>query len=174
MAKRKLLVTGASGILGRRVVELLLEAKTGDELVALTRKPEKLADLAAKGITVLAGDFEAPESLVKAFAGVDRLLLVSTDALDRPGRRLAQHQAAIDAAVKSKVKHVVYTSIPNPTEDSPIATTSTPTSSCSRCRARSRVASTSPPGAPARRRMSRARTAPALPPRCCARTGRTR
>ena len=53
-------------------------------------------------------------SLLNAFSGVDRLLLISTDALDRPGRRLAQHRAAVAAAVKAGVKHVVYTSMPNP------------------------------------------------------------
>ena len=107
-----ILVTGASGHLGHRAVELLLAADAGT-VIAGSRKPEMLADLAAKGAHTCAVDFERPETMAKAFAGVDRVLIVSTDALDRPGRRLAQHKAAIDAAVAAGVKHVVYTSSAN-------------------------------------------------------------
>jgi NAD(P)H dehydrogenase (quinone) len=99
-------------------VELLLEKGTG-KVVAGTRKPEKLAELAARGVTVRPVDFEDAKSLEAAFAGVDRVLIISTDAIDRPGRRLAQHQAAVAAAAKVGVKHVVYTSMPNP-ETSPV------------------------------------------------------
>jgi NAD(P)H dehydrogenase (quinone) len=115
---RTLFVTGASGHLGRRVVELLLEKKAG-KIVAGTRKPEKLADLAARGVVVRPTDFEDPQGLEAAFAGADRALIISTDAIDRPGRRLAQHQAAVAAAVSAGVKHVLYTSMPNP-ESSPV------------------------------------------------------
>ncbi len=108
-----LLVTGASGQLGRRVVELLLEAGAGT-VVAATRDPAKLADLAARGAVVRRADFDDEASLVEAFQGVDRLLLISTDALDRPGRRLAQHEAAVRAAVSAGVGHIVYTSLTNP------------------------------------------------------------
>jgi NAD(P)H dehydrogenase (quinone) len=114
-----LLVTGASGHLGRRVVELLLEAKAGT-VIAATRDPAKLADLAARGAVVRKADFDDAGSLVEAFAGVDRLLLISTDALDRPGRRLAQHEAAVRAAVDAGVQHIVYTSLTNPGPESPI------------------------------------------------------
>jgi NAD(P)H dehydrogenase (quinone) len=115
---RTLFVTGASGHLGRRVVELLLEKGAG-KIVAGTRKPEKLADLAARGVVVRHADFEDPKGLEAALAGVDRVLIISTDAIDRPGRRLAQHQAAVAAAVSAGVKHAVYTSMPNP-ETSPV------------------------------------------------------
>jgi len=115
-----LLVAGAGGHLGRRVVELLLDGGATN-VVAATRSPEKLADLAARGVTVRHADFEAPASLPDAFAGADRMLLVSTDALGTPGRRLAQHRAAIDAAVQAGVQHIVYTSMPNPGSDSPIS-----------------------------------------------------
>ena len=87
-SERTLFVTGASGHLGRRVVELLLEKGVG-RIVAGTRKPEKLADLAARGVTVRPADFEDPTGLEASLAGVDRVLIISTDAIDRPGRRLA-------------------------------------------------------------------------------------
>src|SRR5580693_232531 len=115
---RTLFVTGASGHLGRRVVELLVEQGAG-KIVAGTRKPEKLADLAARGVVVRQADFEDAPGLEAALAGVDRVLIISTDAIDRPGRRLAQHQAAVAAAVSAGVKHAVYTSMPNP-ESSPV------------------------------------------------------
>jgi NAD(P)H dehydrogenase (quinone) len=113
-----LLVTGASGNLGRRVAELLLEAKAG-HIVAGTRDPSKIANLAAKGAEVRKVDFDDP-NLADAFRGVDRLLLISTDALDTPGKRLKQHKAAVEAAKKVGVKHVVYTSMPKPEPGSPI------------------------------------------------------
>src|SRR5271170_4367258 len=117
-SERTLFVTGASGHLGRRVVELLLETGAAN-IVAGTRKPEKLADLAARGVVVRPADFEEPKGLRTAFVGVDRVLIISTDAIDRPGRRLAQHQAAVAAAAGAGVKHAVYTSMPNP-ETSPV------------------------------------------------------
>jgi len=110
---RTLLVTGASGNLGRRVVEILAGAGA-DRLVATTRTPERLADLAGRGVLVRRADFDEPRSLTAAFEGVDRLLLVSTDAVDFPGRRIEQHRAAIDAAKAAGVKHIVYTSIAEP------------------------------------------------------------
>jgi len=110
---KTLLVTGASGQLGRRVVELLLEAGE-THLVALTRTPEKLAHFAERGVTVRYGSFDEPESLPAAFAGVDRLLLISTDAVGQPGKRVQQHTVAIQAAAAAQVKHVVYTSLLNP------------------------------------------------------------
>jgi NAD(P)H dehydrogenase (quinone) len=117
-SERTLFVTGASGHLGRRVVELLLEKAAG-KIVAGTRKPERLADLAARGVVVRHADFDDPKGLEEALAGVDRVLIISTDAIDRPGRRLAQHRAAVAAAANARVKHAVYTSMPNP-ETSPV------------------------------------------------------
>lgn len=108
-----LLVTGASGHLGRRVLELLVEQQAGP-LIATTREPEKLASLAASGVDVRKADFDDPAALRGAFAGADRLLLISTSALSPPGHRLAQHRAAVGAAVAAGVSHVVYTSGPAP------------------------------------------------------------
>lgn len=117
-----LLVTGASGHLGRRVVELLSSSPRtkGRKLIAVTRSPDKLAEFAARGVEVRAADFDQPGSLPAAFAGVERALIISTDALDRPGRRLEQHLAAVKAAHSAGVKHVVYTSLTNPDPQSPI------------------------------------------------------
>lgn len=114
-----LLVTGASGPLGRRVVELLLE-KGEKSIVAATRTPEKLADLAARGVDARKADFDDPATLATAFAGVDRLLIISTDAVMVPGQRITQHTNAVKAAEAAGVKHIVYTSLMNPGPDSPI------------------------------------------------------
>ena len=105
------LVTGAGGQLGRRVLELLVEANPG-KLIATTRNPDKLADFARQSVEVRKADFDDAASLADAFSGTDRLLLISTDELATPGKRLAQHRAAVAAAEKSGVKHVVYTSAP--------------------------------------------------------------
>lgn len=112
-----LFVTGASGHLGRQTVEFLLASGKG-KVIAGSRDPEKLADLVAKGAEARAVDFDRPETLAAAFAGVDRLLLVSTDAVDQPGRRLIQHSAAIAAAKAAGVKHILYTSATSSAPDS--------------------------------------------------------
>jgi NAD(P)H dehydrogenase (quinone) len=115
-----LLVSGASGHLGRRVLELLLASDTAAarNLVATTRTPDKIADLAARGVSVRAASFEEPASLASTFRGVDRALLISTDAVDRPGRRIAQHRAAVSAAKAAGVSHLVYTSLTHADSDS--------------------------------------------------------
>ena len=106
-------VTGAAGPFGRTVVETLL-ARGAKKIVAITRTPDKLSDLAAKGVTVRAGDFDDPKSMDAALFGVDRLLIISTDKLGAPGVRLAQHVAAVEAAKRAGVGHILYTSIPSP------------------------------------------------------------
>lgn len=118
--KPTLLVTGASGHLGRRVLELLLENYEG-KIVAATRTPEKLGDFKQRGVILRHADFEDQDSLELAFEGIDRLLLISTDAVDVPGRRINQHRNAVKAAEKAGVRHVVYTSLVNPGPDSPAA-----------------------------------------------------
>lgn len=107
-ANSSLLVTGASGNLGRLAVEELL-AKGATNLVAGTRDPSKLADLAAKGVEIRKLDFDDAATLASAFAGIDRVLLVSTDGV---GKRVAQQTAAIAAAKAAGVSHIVYTSAP--------------------------------------------------------------
>jgi len=109
-------VTGASGHLGRAVAEGLLDALDPQQVVLVTRNPDKLADLAARGADVRRGDFDEPATLAAAFAGVERLLLVSTDTI---GARVPGHVAAIAAAAAAGVAHVTYTSFVNPSDDNP-------------------------------------------------------
>lgn len=98
-------VTGASGQLGRLVLKHLFTLVPAQQIIATTRTPHDLADLAASGVDVRQADFDDPNGLPAAFAGATRLLLIST-----PMQRVAQHIAAIDAAVSAGVAHIVYTS----------------------------------------------------------------
>jgi len=108
----KILVTGANGHLGRRVANLLLDA--GANVVAGSRDTAKLAELEARGAEVRKVDFDDAQSLQAAFAGIDRALIVSTDALMVEGQREKQQVAAANAAVAAGVKHIVYTSMIDP------------------------------------------------------------
>lgn len=107
---RTLLVTGASGHLGRRVLELLLASGTRS-LIATTRYPDRLADFARRGVVVRYADFDKPESLASAFTGAHRMLLASTPATRGTDLRIQRHTAAIAAAEAARVEHVVYTSL---------------------------------------------------------------
>jgi NAD(P)H dehydrogenase (quinone) len=110
-------ITGASGHLGRLVAEELLARMPASELVLVSRHPEAIADLGERGATVRRGDFDDPDSLVPAFEGGERLLLISTLAV---GRRVPQHRAAIEAASAAGIRHLVYTSFPKPFADHPV------------------------------------------------------
>src|SRR3546814_5274761 len=88
-------VTGATGQLGRLVLEALLVSVAPDQIVALVRDPAKLADLAQRGVVVRAFDYARAETLTPALAGVERLLLISSSEV---GQREAQHRAVIEAA----------------------------------------------------------------------------
>ncbi|CAN7373465.1 SDR family oxidoreductase [Knoellia sp. LjRoot47] len=104
-----ILVTGATGHLGRLVIDALLARGVAPaDVVALVRDEAKASDLAARGVDVRVGTFEDPASLDAALAGVDRLLFISGSEV---GRRVAQHQNVIDAAVRAGVELVAYTSI---------------------------------------------------------------
>ena len=106
-----IVITGASGHLGRLVVDQLLAAGTPPEqIVATGRDLDKLADLAAKGVTVRRADFADPATLDDAFAGADALLLVSTTTV---GDRFDNARTAIDAAQRVGVSRIVYTSMVN-------------------------------------------------------------
>lgn len=101
-------VTGASGQLGRLVMEGLLARVPAENIVAAVRSPAKVADLTARGVVVRIADYAKPETLDTAFAGVDRLLLISSSEV---GGRVPQHRNVIDAARRAGVGLVVYTSI---------------------------------------------------------------
>ena len=111
------IVTGAAGHLGRLVAEQLLERIPPEQVVLVTRRPEALRALRARGADVRYGDFNDPGSLPEAFAGGRRMLLISTDAVRR---RVRQHRAAIDAAAAAGIEHVVFTSIVNPVRRNPL------------------------------------------------------
>jgi NAD(P)H dehydrogenase (quinone) len=108
-------VTGASGQLGRLVIKhLFARGVTHDRIIAGTRSPEKLGDLAAAGIEVRQADFGDPQGLTEAFKGAGTVLIISTDALDNAGTRIKQHRNAVSAAVAAGVERLAYTSLPDP------------------------------------------------------------
>jgi NAD(P)H dehydrogenase (quinone) len=110
--KQTLLVTGANGHLGSRVVAHLLSGEHSHQLVAGSRSPNELAEAHAAGVETRRADFDDPESLAAAFEGVDRWLFISTKTIGEQRQR--QHHNALDAAKKAGVKHVIYTSMLNP------------------------------------------------------------
>jgi len=108
-------VTGAGGQLGQLVIKHLLERDVAPgRIIAGTRSPEKVSDLAAAGIEVRKADFEDLRGLTEAFSGARTVLIISTDALDGTDTRLKQHRNAVSAAVAADVKRLAYTSLPNP------------------------------------------------------------
>lgn len=105
----KIALTGATGHFGSIVAETLLKSVAAEDLVVSVRNPEKADNLRTRGVDVRHGDFDQPETLDTAFAGVDRLLIVSADGDN--DTRIRQHKAAVDAAVRAKVGFIVYTSV---------------------------------------------------------------
>jgi len=103
-----IVITGATGQLGRLVIENLLRSVPASDITAAVRNPAKAADLAARGVQVRKADYTQPDTLDAAFARADKLLLISSSEV---GQRATQHRAAIDAAVRSGVKLLAYTSI---------------------------------------------------------------
>jgi NAD(P)H dehydrogenase (quinone) len=103
----KLIISGASGDLGRKVTAFALQQRPASDLILLTRNPAALSDEAARGASVRHADFSAPATLGNAMQGGDVLLLISTLSI---GKRAEQHANAIAAAKLAGVKHVIYTS----------------------------------------------------------------
>lgn len=101
-------ITGATGQLGRLALEDLLGKVPAGEIVALVRDPAKAADFAARGVAVRVADYDRPETLAPALAGVDRLLFISASEV---GRRVPQHLALIAAAQAAGVGFIAYTSL---------------------------------------------------------------
>ncbi|KAA6449376.1 SDR family oxidoreductase [Bacillus swezeyi] len=110
----KMLVTGATGKLGSKIVERLLETVPADQLAVSVRNPEKAEGLRVRGVDVRQGDFERPESLDSAFRGIDRLMMISADGDNET--RIRQHANAVAAAERAGVKFIAYTSIANARE----------------------------------------------------------
>lgn len=102
------IVTGATGQLGRLVIEALLQKLPASEIAAVVRDPNKAADLAARGIEIRQADYDQPASLAAAFKQGEKLLLISANEV---GRRVPQHQAVIDAAKRAGVSLLAYTSL---------------------------------------------------------------
>jgi NAD(P)H dehydrogenase (quinone) len=103
-------ISGASGKLGRLAAEALLDQVAPEDVVLTTRTPDALAELAERGASVRFADFDDPSSLPDAFAGVDRLLMIS--ASNATGKRKDQHGGALRAATAAGVQHVIFTSMP--------------------------------------------------------------
>ena len=101
----KIGVTGATGQLGRLVIESLKQKVATETIIALVRTPSKAADL---GVEARAFEYTQPEALVSSLQGIDKLLLISGNEI---GQRLPQHKAVITAAKQAGVKQIVYTSI---------------------------------------------------------------
>ncbi len=110
----KILVTGATGKLGTKVVNTLLKTVPANQLAISVRNPEKAEDFRAKGVDVRQGDFDRPETLDAAFAGIDRILIISADGDN--DTRIRQHTNAVEAAARAKVGFIAYTSIANASE----------------------------------------------------------
>jgi NAD(P)H dehydrogenase (quinone) len=103
-----IVVTGATGQLGRLVIAALLKKVPAAEIVAAVRNPEKAKDLAETGIQVRYADYSLPESWDEALKGADKVLLISSSEI---GQRAHQHRSVIDAAKRSGVKLLAYTSV---------------------------------------------------------------
>lgn len=105
-------VTGATGLLGRLVIEGLLETQAPGNIIAIVRDETKAADLAERGVRVRVASYDDRPALDAALSGIDKLLLISGNEV---GKRIPQHKNVIDAAKSAGVKHVVYTSAPKAT-----------------------------------------------------------
>lgn len=106
-----IVVTGATGHLGRHVLEALLERNVpASGIVAAGRSVDKLADFAAKGVRVVSIDYSDPASVAAALKGATRVLLISGSEV---GQRVEQHRTVIDAAKAEGVELLAYTSIAN-------------------------------------------------------------
>lgn len=103
-----IVITGATGQLGRLVITALLKKVPANKLVAAVRDTEKARDIAALGITVRYADYNQPESWDAALNGAEKVLLISSSEI---GQRTQQHQSVIDAAKRAGVSLLAYTSI---------------------------------------------------------------
>lgn len=110
----KLLVTGATGKLGTKIVDALLKTVPANQLAVSVRNPEKAEGIKTRGVEVRQGDFDRPETLDTAFKGINRLLIISADGDNET--RIRQHTNAVAAAERAGVEFIIYTSIGNAQE----------------------------------------------------------
>ncbi|MFF0747935.1 NAD(P)H-binding protein [Streptomyces sp. NPDC004267] len=103
-----IVVTGATGLLGRLVITELLHRVPASSVVAVVRDKAKAADLAERGIELRVADYDEPETLAGAFGAGDRVLLISGSEV---GRRVPQHAAVVSAAKAAGVAQLAYTGI---------------------------------------------------------------
>jgi NAD(P)H dehydrogenase (quinone) len=101
-------ITAASGQLGRLAVAALAERAGAQNIVAIVRDPARAAGLFPAGVEIRQGDYTKPDTLDAAFAGIDRLLLISSNEI---GSRTPQHANAIDAAKRAGIARIAYTSV---------------------------------------------------------------
>lgn len=106
-----IIVTGATGQFGSKAIDHLLKKGVNpSEISALVRDVEKAKSLADRGIELRVGDYNDHESLINAFQGLDKLLLVSSNDRQAIENRTSQHINVINAAKEAQVKHIIYTS----------------------------------------------------------------
>jgi NAD(P)H dehydrogenase (quinone) len=101
-------ITGAAGQLGRLTIQKLMKSVPAGEIIAAVRNPPLASDLAAWGVQVRLADYDRPDTLGGAFAGADKLLLISSNLATG---RVQRHQAVLDAAKAAGVKLIAYTSL---------------------------------------------------------------
>ncbi|MEV2194325.1 SDR family oxidoreductase [Streptomyces phaeochromogenes] len=106
-----IVVTGATGHLGRFVIEGLLEKVPADRITAVVRSEEKAADFAARGVKLAVADYNAPETFDGVFSAGDKVLLISGNEFDKG--RVGQHKVVLDAAKAAGVALLAYTSAPS-------------------------------------------------------------
>jgi len=116
----KILITGASGHLGKDVANKLADKIDKSDISVMVRDKDKVPEFAERGLRVVEGDYNDYDSLVKAFQGVDKLYFVSSSDIEK---RVPQHENVVKAAKEAGVGHIIYTSFQRKTEDdsSPIA-----------------------------------------------------
>lgn len=113
----KIAITGATGQLGKLVIQNLLKQTKAENIIALVRDFDKAQPLKQQGVELRLFDYDQPETLIPALQGVEKLLLISANEI---GRRTPQHQAVINAAVSAKVPYIAYTSLLN-TDTTPLS-----------------------------------------------------